>query len=69
MKTTKRTPVDLGAFIREARRNNKPRLFVIDRATSAQRRQVLEAFVDGWGTQDTLRLLSQIPVLGNTRSR
>jgi hypothetical protein len=61
-KTTK-TPVDLGAFIRDARRNNRPHLFIIDKATTAQRRQLLEALVDGWGIEDTLKLLSQVPML------
>ena len=51
--------VDLGAIIRDARRHgNKD--FIIGNATPAQRRIVLAALVDGWGMQDTLRLLSQV---------
>ena len=51
---------DLAAIIRRARRHDQHwDAAVVRNATAAQRQKLLGALVDGFGIEDTLRLLSR----------
>ena len=66
----RRKTMDLAATIRHARRHDPNwDASVVRNATAAQRQQLLGALVDGFGVEDTLKLLTKAMIELRAESR